>query len=188
MDENFKRRLEEYVKMDHEGLFWKCLDELNGHAGFKAHMRSLGRQRLVEPFELISQWIAYNNLLVRRMSPEEFRDLTLDKTTGLTKPEANWMKLQRFVTPLQMSSELANSSRPLSFDAIYFGSSPVSFQAVEGHALPFVSSEWTQDRSSVATVLSRFSLVPPCLDSEPPSLAHTAAFPFCPPPFTMTYL
>ena len=73
-----------------------------------------------------------------------------------------------------MSSELANPSRPLSLDAIYFGSSPVSFQAVEGHALPFVSSEWTQDRSSVATVLSRFSLVPPCLDSEPP--------------FIMTYL
>lgn len=97
MDKNFKRQLEEYFAMDHEGLFWKSLDELNGHAGFKAHMLSLGRQRLVEPFELVSQWIAYNNLLVRRMSPEEFRDLTLDKTTGLKKPEANWMKLQRFV-------------------------------------------------------------------------------------------
>jgi hypothetical protein len=77
-------------------------------------------------------------------------------------------------SPLQMSSELANPSRPLSLDAIYFGSSPVSFQAVKGHTLPFVSSEWTQDCSSVATVLSRFSLVPPSLDSEPP--------------FIMTYL
>ena len=76
-----------------------------------------------------------------------------------------------------MSSELANTTRPLSLDAIYFGSSPVSFQAVKGHTLPFVSSEWTQDRSSVATgtVLSRFSLVPPSLDSESP-------------PFIITYL
>jgi hypothetical protein len=97
MDANFKRQLEEYFGIDHEGLFWKSLDELNAHAGFKAHMRSLGRQRLVEPFELISQWIAYNNLVVRRLTPQEFEELTYDKKKGEPKPEPTWMKLQRFV-------------------------------------------------------------------------------------------
>ena len=97
MDANFKRRLEEYFCIDHEGLFWTSIDELNAHPGFKAHMKSLGRQRLVEPFELISQWIAYNNLVVRRLSHQEFEELTYDKKRGERKPEPNWMKLQRFV-------------------------------------------------------------------------------------------
>ena len=97
MDANFKRQLEEYFGIDHEGLFWTSLDELNAHAGFKAHMRGLGRQRLVEPFELISQWIAYNNLVVRRLTPKEFEELTFDRKKGERKPEPNWMKLQRFV-------------------------------------------------------------------------------------------
>jgi len=97
MDANFKRQLQQYFDIDHEGLFWTSLDELNTHMGFKTHMRSLGRQRLLEPFELISQWIAYNNLLCRRMSPKEFQELTYDIKKGQPKPEANWMKLQRFV-------------------------------------------------------------------------------------------
>jgi hypothetical protein len=58
---------------------------------------------------------------------------------------------------------MAASLRPHSpptLDAIYFGSAPVSFDAVAGETLPFVSSEWVEAISSLPTVLSRFSLEP----------------------------
>lgn len=102
MDRTFKNRLEEFFTEDGEGLFWKSLDELQKHAGFKAHLRSLGRQEIVEPFELVSQWIAYNNVVCRRMSPEEFQDLTFDRTTTLSKPEPTWMRLQKAVQRIPM--------------------------------------------------------------------------------------
>jgi hypothetical protein len=57
---------------------------------------------------------------------------------------------------------------PLTLDAIYFGSAPVSFAAVAGETLPFVYSEWVEDESSLPTVLSRFSLAPsPNPDGKP---------------------
>ena len=102
MDTTFKGRLEEFFTEDTEGLFWKSLDELAKHQGFQSHLRGLGRQQIVEPFELVSQWIAYNNLVCRRMSAQEFRDLTFDTKTGLPKPETTWMRLQKAVMQIPM--------------------------------------------------------------------------------------
>jgi len=102
MDETFKRRLEEFFGEDTDGLFWTSLDELAKHQGFQGHLRGLGRQQIVEPFELVSQWIAYNNLVCRRMSSQEFRDLTFDTKSGLSKPEPTWMKLQKGVHLIPM--------------------------------------------------------------------------------------
>ena len=69
---------------------------------------------------------------------------------------------------LQMASDFGNPmpSRPLTLDAVYFGAVPVSFEAVDGHTLPFVSSEWTEDASSLPTVLSRFNFAPPSSDGD----------------------
>ncbi len=69
-------------------------------------------------------------------------------------------------SPLQMASDFGNPSRPLTLDAVYFGAVPVSFEAVDGRVLPFVSSEWTEDSSSVPTVLSRFNFAPPCSEGD----------------------
>jgi hypothetical protein len=102
MNDRFKKQLEEYFKIDHENLFWTALDELAAHRGFQSYLRSSGKQCIKEPFELVNQWIAYNNVICRRMSPSEFKELTYDSKTGQPKPEENWMKLQRFARMIPM--------------------------------------------------------------------------------------